>query len=49
MKNTVDQRQFRGGYAPQQPVDESNRAYKKEPNPPESRRIRIQKQKKRGK
>ena len=41
MKNTVNQRQFRGGYHPDQPVDESNRAYKKEPNPPTVRLIRT--------
>lgn len=38
-KNVVNQRQFRGGYAPQQPVDEWNRSYRIEPNsPPASRR-----------
>ncbi len=33
-KNVVDQHQFKDGYIPQQPTDESNRAYKKEPNAP---------------
>lgn len=39
-KNVVNQRQFRGGYAPQQPVDEWNRAYKTEPNSPSKARKR---------
>lgn len=39
-KNTVNQRQFRGGYAPQQPVDEWNRSYRVEPNSPSKTRKR---------
>lgn len=41
MKNTVSQKQFRGK-APQQPVDEWNRSYSKEPNPPSKARNGIQ-------
>jgi len=39
-KNAVNQRQFRGGTAPQQPVDEWNRSYKTEPNSPSASRKR---------
>ena len=39
-KNVVNQHQFRGGYIPQQPVDEWNRAYRTEPNPPSKSRKR---------
>jgi len=39
-KNAVDQRQFRGGYAPQQSVDEWNRSYRTEPNSPSRSRSR---------
>lgn len=39
-KNVVNQRQFRGGYAPQQPVDEWNRSYRTEPNSPSKSRSR---------
>ena len=38
VKNTVNQRQFRGGYIPDQPTDEWNRAYRKEPNSPSKAR-----------
>jgi hypothetical protein len=41
-KNTVNQRQFRGGYVPDEPVDEWNRSYKKEPNPPSKKRNSLQ-------
>lgn len=37
-KNTVNQRQFKGGYVPDQPVDEWNRSYRKEPNSPSNTR-----------
>ncbi len=37
-KNVVNQKQFRGGYTPDQPVDKDNRAYKKEPNSPSKSR-----------
>lgn len=37
-KNVVDQRQFKGGYAPRQPVDEWNRSSRTEPNSPSSSR-----------
>jgi hypothetical protein len=39
-KNVVDQRQFKGGYAPIQPVDEWNRSYRTEPNSPSGSRRR---------
>lgn len=39
-KNVVNQRQFRGGSAPQQPVDEWNRSYRTEPNSPSETRKR---------
>ena len=38
-KNVQSQRQFRG-QAPDQPVDEGNRAYRKEPSPPSQQRKR---------
>lgn len=38
--NSASQRQFRGGYVPQQPVDESNRVYRKEPESPSKIRKR---------
>lgn len=39
-KNVVSQKQFRGGYVPDQPVDEFDRAYKTEPNSPSKARKR---------
>lgn len=39
-KNVVNQRQFRGGYTPDQPVDEWNRSYRTEPNSPSKSRSR---------
>ena len=39
-KNTVSQKQFRGGYVPDQPVDEWNRSRKTEPNSPSKARKR---------
>lgn len=39
-KNVINQRQFRGGYVPDQPVDEWNRARKTEPNSPSQSRKR---------
>ena len=39
-KNVVNQRQFKGGYIPIQPVDEDNRAYRMEPNSPSKARKR---------
>lgn len=38
--NAIDQRQFKGGYAPRQPVDEWNRSYRTEPNSPSGARRR---------
>lgn len=38
MKNTRNQRQFKGGYIPEEPVDEWNRAYRKEPASPSKKR-----------
>lgn len=40
-KNIVSQKQFRGA-APQQPVDEWNRSYSKEPSPPSKSRNGLQ-------
>lgn len=37
-KNVVNQRQFRGGYTPDQPVDEFDRSYRKEASPPAQRK-----------
>lgn len=39
-KNVVPQKQFKGGTAPQQPVDEWNRSYRTEPNSPSASRRR---------
>ena len=39
-KNVVSQKQFRGGYAPQQPVDPDNRSSRTEPNAPSRSRKR---------
>jgi len=39
-KNAVNQRQFRGGYVPDQPIDPDDRAYRKEPNSPTQSRKR---------
>lgn len=33
-KNTVNQKQFRGGYSPSQAADPENRVYRTEPNSP---------------
>jgi len=39
-KNVVPQRQFKGGYVPDQPVDADNRANRIEPNSPSKARKR---------
>lgn len=39
-KNIVSQKQFRGGYVPDQPVDEWNRSYRAEPGSPSKARKR---------
>ena len=39
-KNIVSQKQFKKGYIPIQPVDESNRSYRVEPNSPSKARKR---------
>lgn len=41
-KPVVSQRQFKGGYAPQQPVDEWDRRAKPDPNPPSKQRMGLQ-------
>lgn len=37
-KLQVNQRQFRGGYVPDQPIDEWNRSYRTEPSSPSTSR-----------
>lgn len=41
-KNTLNQRQFKGGYSPDQPVDEFDRSYRREPAPPSKKRGGVQ-------
>lgn len=38
--NTMNQRQFKGGYVPVQPADEFDRTYRREPSPPSTSKKR---------
>ena len=39
--NTLNQRQFKGGYTPVQPADEFDRTYRREPAAPSSSKKRM--------
>lgn len=40
-KNSMNMRQFKSGYVPVQPADESDRTYRQEPNAPSSSKKRM--------